>query len=268
MNVYYLKDEDKVGPCTPEMLRNAEAQGDLTDETLAWHDELEEWQPWQTVKALPELDVFLNNTVTCVVCENDVPKEASLEFGGDIVCAGCKNTYVQGVKEGVTDPAGRGIWRKKKTLIVTPSTEFPDRCVKCNKPSEGFRKKVRLIYHPPYVILLFLFIGIFALLLGKKHQVEIGLCKACRKKRTTGILLGVSSILLFFGGCFGGIGVSQNAPTAGGFMMIGGIILGVIVAIIGIIMSTLVRAKHIGPEYVKITGAGKPFLDSLQDFEH
>lgn len=271
MDLYYIKDEEKIGPCTQEELGKAESEGELTPETLVWYEGLEDWQPWVAIKSTfaPTSSQNTDDGVTCVVCAQAFAPEAVVEFGGDVVCAGCKNTYIQRIKEGVDDagPTGLGMWRKKKTLIVTPHADFPDRCVKCNEPANGFRKKLQLIYHPPYVIFLFLFIGILALLLGKKHKVEVGLCHGCRKKRTTGILLGVTAVFLFFGGCVGGIGVSNNSPTVGGLMIFGGIILGLIAAIVAAIKTSLIRAQHISPEYVKISGAGPKFLDSLPEFD-
>jgi hypothetical protein len=157
------------------------------------------------------------------------------------------------------------VWRKKKELIITPHSELPDRCVKCNKPADGYRKKVKI---EETSFGLFLFIGLLAALFNKTHRVEIGLCKKCRKKCSTGIILGVASVFVaFIGSCITLVLFLVNSnPLIVRTAMTGTIVTGVVLAITGSSMRSTVRARSIKADYIRIFGAGRKFLDSLPEF--
>ena len=52
-------------------------------------------------------------------------------------------------------PSTGSLWRMNKRLVTRTETVFPDRCIKCNAPANGFRLKRTLYWqHPAYYFLL------------------------------------------------------------------------------------------------------------------
>jgi hypothetical protein len=76
-------------------------------------------------------------------------------------------------------PAGTGgLWRDDDRLIVAHGATFPQRCVKCNEPSEQPHKMRKVYWHHPAVYLLLLGYAILyiivALIVRRTAEVNPG----------------------------------------------------------------------------------------------
>lgn len=95
----------------------------------------------------------------------------------------------------------KGVYRDGKLLVVpTAGVSFPDRCVRCNAPAEGYRLRKTLRWHPTGVHYLVLFgvVGYVVALLRDRESVpvEMGLCPAHRRRRKRGQVLTLVALSL------------------------------------------------------------------------
>jgi hypothetical protein len=158
-----------------------------------------------------------------------------------------------------------GMWRQKKLLVTHSETPFPDRCVKCNRPANGFKLK-RVLYwqHPAYYLLLLLnllVLLIVLLIVRKKAVFHVGLCPLHRSQRGTAIIIG------WVGG-LGGIATS----VIGGFafnsvwVIVAGIVLFLAALIYALLKVPIISAAKITTESVKIKGVSRDFLADLPEW--
>lgn len=125
--------------------------------------------------------------------------------------------------------------RDGKLLVVRKGAIFPDRCVRCNAPAEGYRLRRNLFYHNRliYLILLFNLIVyvIVALIVRKTAQFEIPLCPVHRAKRRNTILIAWGIVLASvpIGIALGQVLPNENVALAfliGFLLFLGGAIYG------------------------------------------
>src|SRR5918992_369607 len=65
----------------------------------------------------------------------------------------------------------RGAWRDGDLLVLRRDGVLPDRCIKCNRPAEGYRQERKLNWvHPRWKVLFLLLIGSFMVLLFVRQQ--------------------------------------------------------------------------------------------------
>ena len=100
MNWYYAVGGQQQGPVTTEALQALAASGQINDATLVWHEGMSGWEPYANHKA----PGGSTGTVTCSQCGGAFSSENVIQFEGRNVCAGCKPTLVQGLREGVSMP--------------------------------------------------------------------------------------------------------------------------------------------------------------------
>lgn len=122
------------------------------------------------------------------------------------------NPYAAPQHEVVVSPlpveTSGGVWRDGKLLVMHKQAVLPDRCVKCNQPAGGRRRKRSLSWHHPGYFLLVLasvlVYVIMALVVRQTAKIEIGMCEIHRRKRwqaiATSWLLVLIGILAIFGG--------------------------------------------------------------------
>jgi len=165
--------------------------------------------------------------------------------------------------EGVPGSGRSGIWREGKKLVTRSETPFPDRCVKCNAPANGFKLK-RVLYwqHPAYYLLLLcnlLVLLIVVLIVRKKAVLHIGLCEAHRKQRTLGMIICSTGML-------GGVAmlIAGAALESGWLALIGvaGFFFGLIW---GIVKARTISATKIDNDIVWVSGVGPAFLNDLPE---
>lgn len=161
-------------------------------------------------------------------------------------------------------PIDGGLWREGSILVAVKGTLFPDRCVKCNAPAEGYRLKRFLYWHHPayYLVILVCNILIYIIVAQIVRQTAtfyIGLCKQHRRTRRNAIMTGWLMILL--GVCLFIVAISREngwlafaalAPTLHGIFY-------------GILGSQMIRAKRIDKTYAWIAGTSPEFLATLPE---
>ena len=110
MNWYYELNGEQRGPVAEEELKQLFETGSLTGENLVWREGLTDWTPYQSVFGAP--DAVAEGMVSCPTCGAAVPADQLIPAGDTQVCPQCRDTYAQGLKEGVqkpmASPQGRG----------------------------------------------------------------------------------------------------------------------------------------------------------------
>ena len=261
---HYVAGEQQLGPVSDVELAALLREGKINATTPVWREGMPDWLPLATARpdliatSPPQLVTSL-----CVECGRNFPPDELVRLNQTTVCAECKPVFLQRMAEGVAMSGGPGLWRQGKKIMTVSETPFPDRCVKCNAPANGFRLKRNLSWHPPAYFLLLLcnllVYAIVAMVVRKKAVLHVGLCEIHRKQRTIaniacaiGVLGGLAMI---FGGAFGSSG--WLALTGFAFLLVG--------AIWGAAKGRTVSATKIDKENVWVSGAGKEFLDTLPE---
>lgn len=158
-----------------------------------------------------------------------------------------------------------GFWRDGKALVFTKDAHFPDRCVKSNVPTQR-RLTRNLAWYPPWTFAL-IFAGllifiIVALCIQKKAKIRIGLSDEWFAKRTRATMMGWGSVLL-------GILIvvlGANYQGKGGetyFIVLLGIVVGLVGAVVGAMNARLVYPKKITNTHVWLNGVSPKFLGQL-----
>ena len=156
-----------------------------------------------------------------------------------------------------------GLSRDGKVLVATKNAVFPDRCVKCNAPANGYRLNRKLYWHHPayYLIILvcnILIYVIVALIVRKTAEYRVGVCPVHRSRRRNAILIGWGGFLL---GVFMFVGAAMQESV---IFAIAGPVLLVVGIIYGIVGSQFISPKRIDANYAWLRGAGSEFLDSIE----
>lgn len=273
MNWYYSLDGKQAGPITDTQLDEQIQTGEINWDTLVWKEGMKDWLPLKSARAgsPPEFSVkaSLSSGVKCAECGRDFPSDEVVMLDRAWVCAGCKPIFLQRIREGATASApGVSLWRKDKQLVTRLNATFPDRCVKCNAPANGYRLKRQLTWHPPayyfFILLNLLVYALIAMCVQKKATLFIGLCPQHRTRRTRGMIVGWVG---FLGGIVvlgAGIGAQHGALLiwTGILMMLGGLIYGVMTG-------ARVSAAKITKENVWLKGVDNGFLAELPEWpEH
>src|SRR5207237_3714832 len=102
------------------------ASGKVQANTLVWHEGLPNLLPYSQVNparaatlapeppppaigSLPDQSATsAGNEVVCVQCNRMFPREETIQYGTAYVCATCKPTFVQKLKEGAVTPTYLG----------------------------------------------------------------------------------------------------------------------------------------------------------------
>lgn len=101
MNWYYASDNQQNGPIDPAEFDRLVQGGIITPSTLVWREGWANWQPYSTVHA-PEPPPSLRVAgVVCAECGQTFTADQTIQLGGRTVCAGCKATAMQKLREGV-----------------------------------------------------------------------------------------------------------------------------------------------------------------------
>jgi hypothetical protein len=180
----------------------------------------------------------------CVECGKAFPSDELVFINHSWVCAQCKPILLQRLIEGVALP-GCNFWRLDKKLVARINAPFPDRCVKCNAPANGFRLQRDFI---------------FVLGAHKRAVIQIGLCKKHRAQHKLGVIIGWSSVALGLILFFGGAAISSGITALCGMAVL--IVFGLIAAV----LSTTVTPTKITVEEILISGVHRDFLDDLPEW--
>ena len=151
-----------------------------------------------------------------------------------------------------------------KQLVTISETPFPDRCVKCSEPANGFRLK-RVLYwqHPAYYLLLLcnlLILLIVVLIVRKKAVLHVGLCAKHRAQRQQSLVIG-------WAGALGGLILAGvGAAFSSGWMVLVGFIVFLGAAIYGGVRAPVISAAKITKENVWVKGVHRDFLAALPEW--
>jgi len=147
--------------------------------------------------------------------------------------------------------------RSENGVAVAPmNAPWPDRCVKCNAPAEGYRLKQSLYWHPAWLYILILpgvlIYAVAALVIRKSYVGHVGLCPTHRSRRRWvlggGAFLAISSVA----SCTAGFGANSGAALGLGTL---GVLTGMVMAQIG---TFAVRPKKITDAYACVRSGECP----------
>lgn len=264
MNWYYVEKGQQLGPLSEEALEELRRTGRIKDESLVWSEGMTEWQTLRDVRPVggPSTPPSLAAVAKCAECQQSFSLTDLVTIGRYQVCAGCKPTLLQRLREGAK-PVG-GVWRHGGQVVVSRDAFLPDRCVKCNAPAGGYRLRRKLYWHPPvvYVLLISPLIYILvATLVNKRGIVDIGLCQRHRKQRWWAIglgwLVGALGIVCLFG---------AGSTPGGDYLLPFGFVLLLCGLVGGIAFSRGVSAGRIDAEVIRLNGTSAAFRDELDEW--
>jgi hypothetical protein len=258
MTWFYHDGSQQTGPVSDAQLDELLRLGKISPTTMVWCEGMKDWQPLNVARGGTSLGVV------CVECGKTFQLEDTIKLNNSIVCAQCKPIFLQRMAESAVMPSTGSLWRSNKRLVARTETVFPDRCVKCNAPANGFQLKRTLYWmHPAFYLLILcnlLVLLIVHLIVRKKAVMHIGLCEQHRSKRKLGLIIGWGSfalgIVLFI--C-AAIFSSGWYVLAGFAAILGG-------GITGGVMARTLSATKIDKEYAWMAGAHKEFLAELPEW--
>ncbi|NQT92248.1 MAG: RDD family protein [Lentisphaerae bacterium] len=96
MQWYYAENGETSGPLDEQAFADLVSAGNVRDDTLVWHDGMEEWQPYGLLADA--------TGVRCSVCGRPFAEDELIRFQGSLICAACKPEFFQRVKEGASLP--------------------------------------------------------------------------------------------------------------------------------------------------------------------
>jgi hypothetical protein len=245
-------------------LANLLQTGKITRNTPVWREGMADWQPLSVARPDgPPPVPGAPGTVPCAECGRAFPADELVMLNKSLVCAQCKPMFLQRMAEGVPASGRSGLWREGKKLVTRSETPFPDRCVKCNAPANGFKLKRVLYWHHPAIYLLILcnllVLLIVSLIVRKKAVLHIGLCEAHRKQRSLGIILCTAGVL-------GGIAlIIGGAVAESGWVALVGVAAFLFGVIWGIVKARTVAATKIENDIVWVSGVCPAFLNDLPE---
>lgn len=268
MDWFYALNDQQNGPVSDVQLDDLLAIGKINQNTLVWHDGMANWQPLSVVRGGGPPSVPNVSSGICAECGRSFAPENLIQLNRTWVCAQCKPILLQKLQEGAALPKGAGsMWRTGSQLVTISETEFPDRCVKCNAPANGYRLK-RILYwqHPAYYLLLLvnlLVLLIVVLAVRKKAILHVGLCEKHQAVRRQTIMIGWIGALGGLALCFGAF--VFHGGTAVLFVVTG------IFVFLGFLIYAGLRAPMVSPakitkENVWLKGVHRDFLNTLPEW--
>lgn len=113
MQWYYADNGQSSGPHDDETFANLVTAGTVRDDTLVWHEGMEEWEAY----GLQTND----EGARCSVCGRLLPEDDLIRFQDSLICANCKPEFFQRVKEGAPLPGiihFASLWIRVAAVII------------------------------------------------------------------------------------------------------------------------------------------------------
>src|SRR5438046_2357919 len=114
MDWYYVEQSKSVGPISEEEFGRLAASGRIQAETLVWREGMPNWLPYRDIAAVggavasppaaSSPGIASAGQVVCMECRRAVPREETIQYGANYVCAACKPAFVQRLREGAEAP--------------------------------------------------------------------------------------------------------------------------------------------------------------------
>jgi hypothetical protein len=267
MDWYYANNGQQAGPVSESNLDELARTGVIKPDTLVWSQGMSGWLPYATARGggSPAVNAppMLDQTV-CSECNRPFSKNDLLRIDNNYVCADCKPTFLQRMREGV-GPAGGLAWRSGNLLVLRREATLPDRCVKCNAPAQGRKLPRKYSWHAPWVWLLFFLVSpllyvVVALIISKKARLAVGICDSHFGARKRDMLIGWLSFFLAIA-LFIASGYFSNGwlALAGFGIFLGGVIYAVV-------RVPVLSPKRIDDEFVYLKGASPAYIAELPEF--
>lgn len=270
---FYEVNGSPVGPVSEEEFVRKRLAGEIVASTRVWTNEMDDWQPLTSVASAPAgegtLAVRTEAGTACDECLKPTPDDELLAYGNLHICSSCKGTFLDKLKQGVR--LGTGPWRERKALIFHEGAELPKRCLRCNAPAEhSITKKLSHVSHWLLLLVLFGLPGILiylivAVFVRRRATVSVYLCDRHRKRRSfllTANWIFFSLLLVSMILC------SQLMASSEFFTYFALWILGFLASAIIALRIQMFRVQKIENGMVRAGGAGRPFLNSLQEWRY
>jgi hypothetical protein len=266
MNWFYAINGRKIGPVSGLQLDELLSSGQINHDTPVWREGMTDWQPLKVTRVSSPPPIPNFKSLVCAECGRTFPSGELIQLNRSWVCAQCKPIFLQRMSEAAAPSGAAGsMWRINKQLVTCSETPFPDRCVKCNAPADGFRLK-RVLYwqHPAYYLLLLInlvVLLIVVLIVRKKAVLRIGLCAKHRTQRQHAVTIGWS-------GALGGLALAGIGGIAfkSGWLALVGIIVFLVAAIYGGVRGPVISAAKITKENAWVKGVHHDFLADLPEW--
>ena len=119
MDWYYVRGEERVGPLNEADFESLVASGEISKDTLVWHEGMGEWQEYSRLHGakgssdVAEVQAFVSGSEVCVECGNLYSPNDMVRYGESFVCAECKPVFFQRLQEGALLPGAMeyaGFW--------------------------------------------------------------------------------------------------------------------------------------------------------------
>ncbi len=124
MDWFYAEAGKQIGPIDDATFQGLVTAGVVRDETLVWSSGLVNWQPYRTVRSIPQPVPVAGGpgeTRFCSECGRSYPPDELVAFGSSLVCAACKPVFTQKLREGIR-PAGAvrygGFWIRYLAVLI------------------------------------------------------------------------------------------------------------------------------------------------------
>ncbi len=168
------------------------------------------------------------------------------------------NPYAPPTQEARPSNVQGGLWQDGRLLLANRNAALPNRCVKCNQPTDHKMKRT-YYWHPSgwyFLILLSVLIYVIvAMVVRKKAKIQVGLCERHRRRRIYSMAAGTLVPLCSIGGC-----IASEASDLG-------LALSLILVPFGLIWlafaSQLLRATRIDEQFVYLKGVHADYLATL-----
>ncbi len=115
---YYAQGAERLGPLTEEDFQQAVNSGTVNSATLVWREGMAQWQPYGQVSAG---GVAVAEGGVCSQCRRSFPTDDLVTYEGHVVCAECKPTFLQRLREGAIAPVRMlyaGFWIRFVAVFI------------------------------------------------------------------------------------------------------------------------------------------------------
>jgi hypothetical protein len=151
-------------------------------------------------------------------------------------------------------------------MVVSRNVDLPPRCVRCDAPVSEKPMRVRLSWHSPLAYLglvggLLPYV-IVALLMTKRLEVHVGLCRQHAQRRR--VLIAIAALAFFLG--IGLLFVAFTAKQPNGALILLGMLTILFSLITAVVGPRVVWPKRIEDNLAWVKGVCPEYLDKLPDF--
>ncbi|HTM48429.1 MAG TPA: DUF4339 domain-containing protein [Bryobacteraceae bacterium] len=121
MKWYYAANGQQLGPFDDAAFQELAARGSVQPATLVWHSGMSGWKPYAEATAAEAAPPASAGVVFCSECGARHSSDEMIQFGDTLVCANCKDTFAQKLREGVQPGVYRnygGFWIRFAARLI------------------------------------------------------------------------------------------------------------------------------------------------------